>query len=303
MSTTQIMMKTMKFVWLKLLLGLAVTLVSGLTFWLFTLLGLLMGETGMLIMLCIWIAVFYVGLKFVNAYVGYLLKAGHVAAVANLVVHGDVEGDVFTFGVNSVKERFKEANVYFVIDGLVSGAVRQLQSAVGTVGNWLSFIPGMESVVNILQKFIGIALGYVDECCLGYCFLKKEENAFKASCDGVVIYFQHAKDIILNAAKITVVVCALTFLAWMVPYVVLGLLFRALNWSMLICAILCIFVAVTLKIAFIDSYIMCGMMKRYFEVAPGTELSYDLYDKLCKLSQKFKELFTKANNPSEEVTA
>ena len=32
------------------------------------------------------------------------------------------------------------------------------------------------------------------------------------------------------------------------------------------------------------------------EVAPQTEISYDLYDKLCKLSGKFKDLFNKARN-------
>ena len=30
------------------------------------------------------------------------------------------------------------------------------------------------------------------------------------------------------------------------------------------------------------------------EVAPSTQITFDLYDKLCKLSNKFKELFGKA---------
>ncbi|MCM1159568.1 MAG: hypothetical protein NC348_13895 [Clostridium sp.] len=36
------------------------------------------------------------------------------------------------------------------------------------------------------------------------------------------------------------------------------------------------------------------MVVSYMEVAPSTEITYDLYDKLCKLSDKFKKLFHKA---------
>jgi len=81
----------------------------------------------------------------------------------------------FEYGKQMVSSRFAAANVYFAVDRLVSGAVHQLQKAVGKVGGALDVIPGMDTVTNILQTFIGIALGYVDECCLGYCFLQKEE--------------------------------------------------------------------------------------------------------------------------------
>ena len=110
-----------------------------------------------------------------------------------------------------------------------------------------------------MQTFIGIALGYVDECCLGYCFLKKDEGAFKASCDGVVIYFQNVKKLLKDAA-----------------------------------VILAVMVAIVIKSAFIDSFMLVKMMVSYMEVAPSTEITFDLYEKLSKLSSKFKQLFGKA---------
>lgn len=58
--------------------------------------------------------------------------------------------------------------------------------------------------------------------------------------------------------------------------------------------IIAIIVAITLKSAFIDSYMLVKMMVSYMEVAPSTEITFDLYEKLSGLSSKFKELFGKA---------
>ena len=50
------------------------------------------------------------------------------------------------------------------------------------------------------------------------------------------------------------------------------------------------------KKAFIDSYMMVKMMVSYMQVAPTTEITFDLYGKLSEWSAKFKELFTKGQN-------
>ena len=193
-----------------------------------------------------------------------------------------------------VASRFASANVYFVVDRLVSGAVHQLQRVVGKVGGALDVIPGMDSITSVLQTFIGIALGYVDECCLGYCFINEKEGAFKASCDGVVIYYQNVKKLLKDAAVTTLVVIVTTFIAWLFPFIFILGIFRILHWNMIAAIILAFIVAIVIKTAFIDSYMMVKMMVSYMEVAPSTEITYDLYDKLCKLSGKFKKLFNKA---------
>lgn len=295
MKAGQIMTKTMQFVWLKLGYGLAMTLIAALGMGLFALIGGLFGSGGgVAIMICIWLIIFSGIFKLVDNYFGYLIKAGHVAVVAEAVTTGQVPEKQFEFGKNKVKERFATSNVYFVVDKLVSGAVRQLKNAVGKVGGLLENIPGMEKVVDILQTFIGIALGYIDECCLGYCFIKTEQNAFQASCDGVVIYFQNAKKLLKDAALTTILVMIGTFLSWFVPFLLLALLCKAFDWSLMIAVILALFIGVTIKSAFIDTYVMVKMMTSYMEVAPSTTISFDLYGKLSKLSSKFKELFGRA---------
>ncbi|MGN0377643.1 MAG: hypothetical protein ACI4ED_08410 [Suilimivivens sp.] len=296
MKTKDVYLKTMKFVWLKLAFGAAVFAASLVLLGIFLLIGYFFGGSAMAVFICLWMVLTGGIYRFGMHYVGYMLKAGHIAVIAKTVTSGQVPLNQFEFGKQAVSKRFAASNVYFVIDNLISGAVKQLQKAVGKIGGALNMIPGMDSVTNVAQTFIGIALGYVDECCLGYCFIKEEEGVFKASCDGVVIYFQNAKKLLKDAAVTTLIVIASTFLAWIVPFIVFALIFKIFGWNMLIAVILAIFVAVVLKTAFIDSYMMVKMMVSYMEVAPSTEITFDLYDKLCSFSSKFKSLFQKAKN-------
>lgn len=294
MKAREIYFKTMKFVWLKLAMGAAITVAAIILFAIFMLIGSLFDGNGMIVMLALWLGCTGGIYSFIMNYVGYMIKAGYVAVIAEAVTTGKVPENQFEHGKAMVKSRFAASNVYFVVDKLVSGAVRQLQKAVGKIGGLFDAIPGMSQVTSILQTFIGIALGYVDECCLGFCFLKKDEGAFKASCDGVVIYFQNAKKLLKDAAVTTLIVIVCSILAWVLPFVIFIGIFKALEWSMFGAVMIALFVAVTLKSAFIDSYMMVKMMVSYMEVAPSTEITFDLYEKLCKLSSKFKELFGKA---------
>lgn len=295
MKAKDVYFKTMKFVWLKLALGAAITAAATILLALFMLIGnAIGGGGGMYIMLLIWIASVAVIYKLAMSYIGYMLKAGHVAVIASAVTTGQLPDNQFEYGKQMVKSRFAASNVYFVVDRLVSGAVRQLQKIVGKTGDLLSVIPGMQVITGFVQTFIGIALGYVDECCLGYCFLKSEEGAFKASCDGVVIYFQNAKKLLKDAVITTLIVMGLTLVAWLVPFLVFIGIFQALHWDIFVAVLLAIIVAAVLKSAFIDSWMMVKMMVSYMEVAPSTQITFDLYGKLCGLSNKFKQLFNKA---------
>ena len=45
---------------------------------------------------------------------------------------------------------------------------------------------------------------------------------------------------------------------------------------------------------------MVKMMVSYMEVAPSTQITFDLYEKLCKLSSKFKSLFNKGQEEQQQ---
>jgi len=295
MKTGTIFARTMKFVWLRLALGMAVTVASIIIFAITVGVSKLVGAEPVNVAgLTIWFLLSAIVYGLVMNYAGYMLKAAHIAVVAKAVTTGQIPDNMVEEGKAMVIKRFGATNVYLVLDRLIGGAVRELQKTVGKVGNIFSGVPGMDKVVEFLQTFIGIALGYIDECCLGYTFYKEGEGAFKAGCDGVVIYFQNIKKLLKTALLTTVLVMVFTFLAWFVPFLILLAICNALGWGWIGAAFLSIIISMALKYAFIDSFIMIRTMNAYMEVAPGTAITFDLYDKLCKLSAKFRSLFDKA---------
>lgn len=294
MKTKDVYLKTMKFVWLKLALGMAMVLFAIITLAVFLGLGSLGSGDGMVIAFWLWIIIVGCVYVWINRYVGYLIKAGHIAMVTTAVTTGSLPENQFEAAKKMVKERFVTANVYFVIDRLVSGAVNQLQSGLQKIDKVFGSIPGVSMIVSFAQMFVRIALGYIDECCLGYTFLHKEQSAFKSAADGVVIYFQNWKRLLKDAALTTIVVMLVTFLSWVVPFALFAVIFGALDISLVFAVILAIMCAIVIRSAFVDSYMMVKMMVSYMEVAPTTEITFDLYGKLCKLSSKFKNLMGKA---------
>lgn len=290
----------MKFVWLKLALGGIVLLFALVTLFPFVWLGSLGDGGGIVIALTVWFILVGCVYGFLQHYVGYILKAGHVAMVTTAVTTGSLPEDQLAAAREMVSQRFLTANVYFAVDRLVSGAVSQLQKGLQKVDDLLGKIPGVSFIVSFAQMFVHIALNYVDECCLGYTFLHGDQSAFKSAADGVVIYFQNWKKLLKDAAVMTLAVMVISFLAWLLPFLLFAGIFAALGIHLIFAALLSIIIAAILKSSFVDSFLMVRMMVSYMEVAPSTEITFDLYGKLCKLSDKFKSLFDRGQQEQQK---
>lgn len=294
MNSSQIYRKTMPFVRAKLMLALVTVAVSAVLFAILMGLGWLFNSDGLtVIMFIIWVSAVGAVRFALMHYLGYLVKVGHVAVIIEAITTGQIPDNQVEFGKKKVTERFVTSNIYFAVDMLVSGAVKQIQRVVEKAGNALDFIPGIGAVVGLTKFFIDIFLGYIDECCLGYTFYKKEQGAFKSAADGVVIYAQNWKKIIKDAFKTMVLAVVAFIVLVLITFVALGLLFRILHWSGFVAFVIACFIAWAIKFSFIDSYILVKMMSSYMEVAPTTEITIDLYSKLSNMSTKFKELLDK----------
>lgn len=303
MTVKSIFQKTMPFNMAKLALGAATVVLSVILFAILMGIGWLFGEGAMGFSFLIWIA----GTGFIRFaimhYMGYLVKAGHIAVIAEAVTTGQIPANQVEYGKRMVTERFATSNIYFAVDKLISGAVKQIQRAIEKMGNALDFIPGMSAVTGLAKFFVDISLGYIDECCLGYTFYMKDQNAFKSAADGVVIYAQNWKALLKNAAKTMVKVVGLLIVMVLIVFIPVGLLFKLLHWSGLVAFLLACLIAWVMKFAFIDSYIMIEMMVTYMQVAPSTEITFDLYSKLSGFSRSFKELFQKGQQGEPAAAA
>ncbi|MDR3299036.1 MAG: zinc ribbon domain-containing protein [Candidatus Accumulibacter sp.] len=301
MKAGDVFAKTMPFVWAKLLLGLAAVLISAALFGILMGLAWLFNSEGVTgIMFLIWISAIGVVRFVLMHYIGYMLKAGHIAVITVAVTTGQVPANQVSYGKQRVTERFATSNIYFAVDKLVSGAVKQIQKGIGKLGNALDFIPGMGAVTGLAQYFIELSLGYIDECCLGYTFYQKEQGAFKSAADGVVIYAQNWKKLLENAAKTMAIVLLALAGITLALFIVIGLLFRLFAWPGWVAFVIALLIALAIKFAFIDSFVLVRTMVSYMETAPTTVITFDLYGKLCNLSSKFKELFDKGQQ--EQLT-
>lgn len=299
MKANDVFRKTMNFVWMKLALGGAAILFS-------IVVGLIMlglsslDDTGVFSVyaLMIWLVVSLAGVGISQHYLGYILKAGHIAVVTRLLSTGSLPENSFEYARETVKKKFATAAAYLAVDRLVSGAVKQINGGLDIVGNILGKIPGMDSLVSFAKTFVNIALGNVDECCMAYTFYKGEQSAFKSAADGVVIYFQNWKTILKNALKTALIMFLLSTVAGLVLVAVVVAILSATGMpgfnAFFAAVILAVMIVEIVKSSVIDSYTMVCMVCAYMQEAPTTEITFDLYDKLCRLSSKFKSLFQKA---------
>jgi len=283
--------KTMPFCMAKLALGGAMVLISVILLAILMGLGWLFGEGGMLVCLLIWLGAIGVIRFAIMHYVGYLVKAGHVAVLAEAVTTGEVPANQVQFGKNSVKERFATTNIYFAVDKLVSGAVKQIQRKIGQLENALSFIPGMDKIGSLAKFYVELSLGYIDECCLGYTVYRKDQGAFHSACDGVVIYAQNIGKLLKSSAMTMLKVLLFLAVIVLAAFVPVGIIFKLLNWSPLAAFLLALLIAWVVKFALVDSFILCQTMSAYMTAAQNTQITFDLYGMLSGISSDFKKLW------------
>ena len=300
MTAKEVFSKTLLFGWLKLGLGLLNIVISVVLFAILMGISVLFGSEGVgAIMFLVWLGAIGIINFFLNHYLGYLVKAGHVAVITMAYKTGQVPDNPFETGKAMVKERFGTSNVYFLLDKLITGSIKQLQRTLGRVtGSLLGTLPGANGLKSLTNMFLDISLGYIDECCLGYTFYHTGQNPYKSAADGVVIYAQNWKTLLKDAAKTTGIVILSFIVVLLVAFVIFGGLFRMFGWSGFMAFIISILFAYTVKYAFIDSWILVKMMSSYMQVVPQTQITFDLYSKLSGLSRKFKELLTKGGGGS-----
>ena len=295
--------KTMPFCIAKLALGGVMVLICAILLAILMGLGWLFGEGGMLVCLLIWVGAIGVIRFAIMHYVGYLVKAGHVAVLAEAVTNGAVPDNQVAFGKQCVKERFATANVYFAVDKLVTGAVKQIQRKIGQIENALSFIPGMDKIGSLAKFYVELSLGYIDECCLGYTVYRKDQGAFHSACDGVVIYAQNIGKLLKSSAMTMLKVLLLLAVIVLAAFVPVGIIFKLLNWSPLAAFLLALLIAWVVKFALVDSFILCQTMSAYMTAAQTTQITFDLYGTLSGVSSDFKKLWEEGQKEAPQQPA
>ncbi len=231
-------------------------------------------------------------------YVFFVIKAAHIAVIAELLVNDKLPDGVnqLTYGRQKVMERFGETNAMFVVDELVNGVVSAFTWTVYSITSW---IPGdsVRTIVRIVNTVIRFAMNYIDEAILARSFMNERDNVWANARDGLVLYAMVWKPILMNA----VVLMILSYIPFIVALLIfsapIGLLVNLVSpqsagWSII--AIL--FFAWLVKVAVGDAFAMTAIIAAYQRETANKVPDPAMVDRLNKVSDKFGELMRKAGD-------
>jgi hypothetical protein len=243
---------------------------------------------------------------FVVRYALYLIQAGHIAVLTELVVKGEIgagsEG-MFAYGKRVVTERFGQVNLLFALDLLIKGVVRAFNSTL----NWLATlvpVPGLQSVVGIVNAVVRAATTYIDETIFSYNLARGDENPWRSSKDGLIYYCQNAEEILKTAAWVVVLDKVLTVVVWVVMMAPAFLLLATPLASALPGGIVAAFVIAALfasnvRQAFLKPIFLVMVMVKFHIVVRNQAINLEWDGRLSSVSSKFREIKDKAGEMTQ----
>lgn len=229
-------------------------------------------------------------------YLLYMVTAGHVAAMV-LVLDGRTlpSGRAqIAFAVDTVKARFGEVHLLFVLDQLIKGAVRAVTGLIGAVGV-LGFVPGLQALVRLLGAVLRMSTTFVDEVVLAREIRIGSEDPWTTARHGVVLYAQNAKAILWNAVWLTVfrwVVTVGLYVVLLTPAGLAALIVPGPTTAWVL--IFTLLFAIALQRAVVDPFCIASLMQVYFARIEGQEPDPAWDDTLAGASQPFRDLVARA---------
>ncbi|WP_246671559.1 MULTISPECIES: hypothetical protein [unclassified Mesorhizobium] len=237
-----------------------------------------------------------IAVYWIREYILYVVKAGHIAVMVHLIDGRDVPDgkNQIVYAKEVVTERFAEANVLFVVDQLVKGAIRAITGLLGGVAAFLP-IPGLSGLVSFINTVIRLSLTYVDEIILGYNIRINSSSPFETARQGVVLYAQNGKIMVKNAVWLAIIMWGVSFVIFLLMLAPAGaILFlmpgQLAGWAF----VLAIVFAWAFKATFIEPFAIACLMQVYFKTIAG-QLPDPAWDaRLAEASSKFRNLKDKA---------
>lgn len=231
-------------------------------------------------------------------YLLYLVKAGHIAVLVALMDGQALpagKGQI-AYGTAIVRSRFGEVSVLFAVDQLVKGVIRTMTGLLSGIAGMLP-LPGLDALMRVVRAVLRIAVGFVDEVILARAIRTGADNPWAAAEEALVLYGQNHKAMLRNAAWLSLMVYALSFIifllalapaaalvywmpgAWSAGSVVFALLFA---WAF--------------KAALLEPLALAMMMQSFFVVTDGQAPDPQWHARLGEISDRFRQLAERARD-------
>ncbi len=236
------------------------------------------------------------GVYLLRIYLLYLVKAGHIAVLVELMEGKKLPGGrgQIDHAQQVVRERFAESSVLFGVDQLIKGVLRAFNRVFFNIASFLP-VPGARGVVKFINSVINLSLTYLDEVILAYNIRTRTDNPWASSRTALILYAQNYKAFLRNALFLTFFIWALTFLTFLIVLApVAGLVALFPGTAGPLTLIISLVVAWGVKQAVIEPIGMTALMQVFFKVTEGQEANPEWEAKLENLTGKFRELSEKA---------
>lgn len=233
---------------------------------------------------------------FLRDYILYIVKAGHIAVMVELLQGGQIpqgRGQI-DHARAVVTERFGQASALFALDQLIKGVVG---AVTGLMQGLLSIlpIPGLQNLMGLLRAYLRLAVGLVDEVILAHAIRTRATNPWSNAQEALVLYAQNARPMLVNAAWLTLIVYGLSFVVFLVMLAPAAAVVYLLPgaWSAGGVVFALVF-AWAVKAALIEPFAIACLLQVFFKLTEGQTPDPEWQAKLSGVSDKFKKLGERA---------
>jgi hypothetical protein len=237
------------------------------------------GAIGALVGFSLFMSITYI----LQEYVFYLLKAAHIAILAELI-HGSViePSRQLETGVAIVRQHILASMTLFAVDqaiksliGVVSRFVNRGFSSFGSSGSSLS---------HIVQSYFGIVFGLADELILAYILRAQEKAPRDAAREGAAHYAQNIKALMSSAFALTIIHLLLSALFYGAALAGLFVIayFQGISISSGIIMMYLIIAAGAMMRAFATPLILTCQMQVFFTAIENQTPDTRWFDRLTK---------------------
>ncbi|WP_415233542.1 hypothetical protein [Pseudorhodobacter sp.] len=233
---------------------------------------------------------------FFRDYLLYIVKAGHIAVMVELMTGGKIpEGrGQIEYAKTVVTARFGEASALFALDRVIKGVVAAITGVVQGLMSILP-IPGLSNIMGVVRAYLRVAVGLVDEVILAHAIKMRAVNPWASAREGLVLYGQNARVMLVNAAWLTAIVYGLSFIVFLLMLApaaaIVYLMPGAWSAGGLVFALV---FAWAVKAALIEPFAIACLLQVFFKVTEGQVPNPEWEAKLDKLSDKFRAMAGKA---------
>lgn len=231
-------------------------------------------------------------------YLTYLITAGHVAAMVMALDGRPLPSGraQIAHAVATVKARFGEVHLFFVLDQLVKGAVSAVVGLVGGIGLF-AVLPGLQPLIRLLGAVLRMSTTFLDEVVLARQIRIASDDPWTTARHGIVLYAQNAKSILWNAVWLTLfrwLMAVILFVFLLAPVGVVALIVPGPTTAWAV--IFTLLFAVAAQRAVIDPLLIASTLQVYFARIEGQTPDPKWDADLAAASAPFRDIVARARS-------